>query len=137
MTLDEAIAAGKEIRTRDQKGCVRSKAQRERETRAKATRSYKNEKARSRLAPSGREQNNRRHRIWDKDLRLTSVPTSYTDWLRQVPQRENAMTDVYHLYAIRLPVNDYAIAYIGVTELDYGRWADHAKGSKFIGLSGS
>ena len=43
------------------------------------------------------------------------------------------MTDVYHLYAIRLPVNDYAIAYIGVTKRPHGRWADHAKGREFIG----
>lgn len=45
----------------------------------------------------------------------------------------NTMADSYCLYAIRLPVDDYAIAYIGVTKRPRGRWADHAKGREFIG----
>jgi predicted GIY-YIG superfamily endonuclease len=42
------------------------------------------------------------------------------------------MADTFALYAIRLPVNDYAVAYIGVTKNERGRLREHRKEHKLI-----
>ena len=44
-----------------------------------------------------------------------------------------AMASLYYLYAIRLPVNDYAIAYIGVSKKPARRFGQHIRSGSAIG----